>query len=86
MTEEQLSYEFMSKVPKSWKGPAYLCPEGHQMHELNFDYCKYWYKDTHCNSCGWIKQELFKLDTEIKKRTEGRKATETEIEDEPRGE
>ena len=87
MTEEQLSYEFMSKVPVSWKGPAHLCPEGHQMHELRFEYAKYWHKDAHCKGgCGWIDLDKFKLDEEIKKRTEGRKATETENEDEPRGE
>jgi hypothetical protein len=81
ITEEQMTYEAMSQLPQSWKGPAYLCPEGHQMHVTRFEYCQFWHKDAHCKGgCGWIDLEKFKLDEEIKKRTEGRKERENEVE------
>jgi hypothetical protein len=82
MTFQEMTYEFMSSVPKSWKGTAYLCPEGHQMHALRFEYSQHWHKDACClGGCGWIVLDKFKLDEQVKKRTEGRK--ERENEDEP---
>jgi hypothetical protein len=55
------------------------------MHELRYEYCKSWHKDAHCKGgCGWIELNKFKLDEQVKKRTEGRK--ERENEDEPQGE
>lgn len=74
-------YEEMSQVPTKWNGTAYLCPEGHQMHPIRFKYLEASFKDAHCKGgCGWIDQDKFTIDDVPRKRTEGRKATETEIE------
>ena len=76
-----MTYDEASKIPEKWKGPAYICPQGHQMHPLRFAGCKEWFKDAHCKGgCGWIDQKLFTLDDKGRKRTEGRKMTETEDE------
>ena len=80
-------YEELSQVPIKWKGSAYLCPEGHQMHPVLFEYCVHCYKDAHCKGgCGWIDQSKFTLDDVPRKRTEGRKVIEVEVEDELIGE
>ena len=87
LTEAQMTHEEMSKMPKSWKGPAYLCPDGHQMHPTRFEYmlqqhatCSH-KKDMCClGGCGWLDEDKFMLDKEDKKRTEGRKERETEDE------
>ena len=70
-------YEEMAQVPVRWKGPAMICPVGHQMHPIRFSYCESCFKDAHCKGgCGWIDQSKFILDGSDRLRTEGRKITE----------
>lgn len=58
-----------------WKGPAWLCPKGHQKNPFKYNRAKdMGWKDTHClGGCGWLFFEDYTYDEEIKSRTEGRK-------------
>lgn len=81
-----MTYEEVSSIPSKWKGPAYLCGQGHQLHPLRIKARQEEHAgcthalDTYCGSCGWVDVSSLKLEEEIRNRTEGRKATENQDE------
>ena len=61
-SRENYTYDRFSEWwPKKWKGPAWVCPNGHQMPKEKFDY-GFWDGNkyaTFCPGCGlWVERKL----------------------------
>ena len=65
--------DFDHWYPKKWKGPAFICPDKHQMPQEKIRYTlQYKWGKTYCPGCSrWVDHSLLTWDEEVRQRTMG---------------